>query len=68
MELTKEEEMALQQFEGFRIGKKERTVIELIEAMALTKKEWERIKRGRVVLLDKEDKREIDNYFKGGSI
>jgi len=56
---------ALQQMTGFKIGKWGASITELISSMGLKKSEWDYIKKNEDSgFLDKEDIKEINNYFK----
>ncbi len=57
-------EHALQQMIGFRLGKWGAGARELVSSMGLKEKEWELIKKNEESgSLDKNDIKEIDEYF-----
>ncbi len=62
--MTREEiNEALQQMQGFQIGKWGGDVRELASSMGLKKSEWEHIKENEQCGLDEDDINEIDEYF-----
>lgn len=56
---------AQQQMVGFFHAKSGYSIVELIRAMGLTKKEWKRMKEiYKLQFISTADKKEIDDYFK----
>ena len=58
---------ALQQMQGFKLGKWGACPRELVSSMGLTEKEWKHIKEKEDSgNLDKDDIKEINEYFESG--
>ena len=65
--MTRRLDLADAQFLGFKEGKWNANIIFLIQAMGLSKKEWERWKKNYPNILDDSDFEEIDRYFENNS-
>ena len=60
--MSKKLELANQQFLGYFNGKWKQ-LIGMVEAMGLTKKEWEKLKSDYSLYLDDEDVKEVNEFF-----
>jgi len=49
---------------GYHAGKWDGDILALVDAMGLTKSEWNKLKRNYSISLDDEDKKAINKYFK----
>jgi hypothetical protein len=57
-------DLADAQFLGFKHGKWNYDIVDLVESMGLTKKEWNKWKKNYPNILDDSDFEAIENYFK----